>query len=195
MLDDIYKIRTIRSKVELKDMENELNNDSFVQKINEVDKGYIVCWLDYAVLFGIIQSGEIKFYDNELPDFTKYLQKLRVFNEKKELYIWRSRNKLKFKYREDEVYNKEGEIVEHIDAEQVMYGSTFEAKNKFIEISEKRGIRYIVPKEFIGDKSIKELNNKRFVLHTRNYIGYNEIGQAGFIDSRFLKISIIDNVR
>jgi len=27
-------------------------------------------------------------------------------------------------------------------------------------------------------------------LHTRNYIGYNEIGQAGFVDSRFLNISI-----
>ncbi|EMT38891.1 hypothetical protein JCM16816_15110 [Thermoanaerobacter brockii subsp. lactiethylicus] len=193
MLDDIYEIGTIRSKVEAKDMDNELNNDAFIQKIKEVDKGYIVCWLDYAVLFGIIQSGEIKFYNNELPDFNKYLQKLRVFNEKKELYIWRSGNKFKFRYREDGVSDEDGEIVEYIDADQVMYGSKFEVKDEFIEVSEKRGIRYIVPKEFIGNSSIEDLNKneKRLVLHTRNYIGYNEIGQAGFVDSRFLKISVI----
>ena len=193
MLDDIYEIGTIRSKVEAKDMDNELNNDAFIQKIKEVDKGYIVCWLDYAVLFGIIQSGEIKFYNNELPDFNKYLQKLRVFNEKKELYIWRSGNKFKFRYREDGVSDEDGEIVEYIDADQVMYGSKFEVKDEFIEVSEKRGIRYIVPKEFIGNSSIEDLNKneKRLVLHTRNYIGYNEIGQAGFADSRFLKISVI----
>lgn len=192
MLDDIYEIGTIRSKVEAKDMDNELNNDAFIQKIKEVDKGYIVCWLDYAVLFGIIQSGEIKFYNNELPDFNKYLQKLRVFNEKKELYIWRSGNKFKFRYREDGVSDEDGEIVEYIDADQVMYGSKFEVKDEFIEVSEKRGIRYIVPKEFIGNSSIEDLNKneKRLVLHTRNYIGYNEIGQAGFVDSRFLKISV-----
>ncbi|WP_029689279.1 CRISPR-associated protein Csx19 [Thermoanaerobacter sp. A7A] len=193
MLDDIYEIGTIRSKVEAKDMDNELNNDAFIQKIKEVDKGYIVCWLDYAVLFGIIQSGEIKFYNNELPDFNKYLQKLRVFNEKKELYIWRSGNKFKFRYREDGVSDEDGEIVEYINADQVMYGSKFEVKDEFIEVSEKRGIRYIVPKEFIGNSSIEDLNKneKRLVLHTRNYIGYNEIGQAGFVDSRFLKISVI----
>ena len=193
MLDDIYEIGTIRSKVEAKDMDNELNNDAFIQKIKEVDKGYIVCWLDYAVLFGIIQSGEIKFYNNELPDFNKYLQKLRVFNEKKELYIWRSGNKFKFRYREDGVSDEDGEIVEYIDADQVMYGSKFEVKDEFIEVSEKRGIRYIVPKEFIGNSSVEELNKngKRLVLHTRNYIGYNEIGQAGFVDSRFLKVQVI----
>ena len=193
MLDDIYKIGIIRSKVETKDMDNELNNDVFIQKIKEVDKGYIVCWLDYAVLFGIIQSGEIKFYNNELPDFNKYLQKLRVFNGKKELYIWRLGNKFKFRYREDGVSDEDGEIVEYINADQVMYGSKFEVKDEFIEVYEKRGIRYIIPKEFIGNNLIDDINNnkKRLILHTRNYIGYNEIGQAGFVDSRFLKISII----
>lgn len=84
-------------------------------------------------------------------------------------------------------------MVEYIDADQVMYGSKFEIKDEFIEVYEKRGIRYIVPKEFIGNNLIDDINNnkKRLVLHTRNYIGYNEIGQAGFVDSRFLKISII----
>lgn len=193
MLDDIYEIRTIHSKIEVKDIDNGLTNEAFIQKINEFDKGYIVCWVDYAVLFGIVQSGEIKFYNNELPDFNKYLQKLRVFNEKRELYIWRSEDKFKFRYREDEVSDKDGETVEYIDAEQVMYGSKFEVKDEFIEVSEKRGIRYIVPREFIGNNSIEDLNKneKRLVLHTKNYIGYNEVGQAGFIDSRFLRISVI----
>ncbi|QSZ28050.1 TIGR03984 family CRISPR-associated protein [Aceticella autotrophica] len=195
MLNNIYEIGTIHSKLESKDMDNKLNNDTFIQKIKEIDKGYIVCWLDYAVLFGIVQNGEIKFYNNESPDFNRYLQKLRIFKENEELYIWRSGNKFKFRYREDEVNGGEGDEVEYIDAKQIMYGSNFEDKDDFIEVSEKRGIRYIVPKEFIGNKSIEELNNKTLVLHTRNYISYNKIGQAGFVDSRFLKISVIDNVR
>lgn len=193
MLDDIYEIVEIRSKIEAKDMDSKLNNDAFIQKIKEFDEGYIVCWLDYAVLFGIIKNGEIKFYNNELPDFNKYLQKLRVFNDQSELYIWRSGDKFKFRYREDGVSNEDGEKVEYIDADQVMYGSKFNPKDEFIEVSEKRGIRYKVPRELIGNYSAEDLDNnkKRLVLHTRNYIGYNEIGQAGFIDSRFLRISVI----
>ncbi len=35
MLDDIYEIKTIYSKVERKDMDNELNNDAFIQKIKD----------------------------------------------------------------------------------------------------------------------------------------------------------------
>ncbi|KAA5805720.1 type III-D CRISPR-associated protein Csx19 [Thermoanaerobacterium thermosaccharolyticum] len=193
MLDDIYKIGTIRSKVEAKDMDNELNNDGFIQKVEEIENGYAVCWLDYAVLFGIIQNGKVKFYDNELPDFKKYLQKLRVFNEKKEIHIWRSGNKFRFRSREDEDSDGEGTKIEYIDAQQIMYGNKFEVNDAFIEVYEDRGIRYIVPKEFIGNNSIEELNKNenRLVLHTRNYIDYNEIGQASFVDSRFLKISVI----
>ncbi|MDK2839944.1 MAG: hypothetical protein PWQ83_1516 [Thermosipho sp. (in: thermotogales)] len=194
MLDDIYKIEVTFSKVKARDMDNnDLNYDAFIKEIGEIQNGYVVCWLDYAVLFGIIRNGEIKFYNNESPDFNRYLQKLRIFNENEELYIWRSGNKFKFRYREDLDSNKNGEMVEYIDADQVMYGSKFEIKDEFIEVYEKRGIRYIVPKEFIGNNLIDDINNnkKRLVLHTRNYIGYNEIGQAGFVDSRFLKISVI----
>ncbi|AEE14460.1 hypothetical protein Thena_0828 [Thermodesulfobium narugense DSM 14796] len=186
MLDDIYKIEVTFSKVEAKDMDNE-----FIEKIEKIQNGYVVCWLDYAVLFGTVQNGEIKFYNNESPNFNRYLQKLRAFNEKKEIYIWRSGDKFRFRYREDEDSSGGDIKIEYIDAEQIMSGSEFKVKGEFIEVSEKRGIRYIISKEFIGNKSIEELNNKRLVLHTRNYIGYNEIGQAGFVDSRFLKISVI----
>lgn len=193
MIDDI-KIKTIHSKVKIKEMNDILNNGSFIEEIKKISNGYIVCWLDYKVLFGIIQSDEIKFYDNELPDFNKYLQKLRIFNEKEELYIWRSENKFKFRFRKDEVC-EEGKQTEYIDAQQIMYGNSFEDKGDFIEVSEKKGIRYIVPREFIGNINIEELSNSegknRLVLYTRNYIGYNEVGQAGFVDSRFLKISVI----
>jgi len=188
MLDDIYRIVTIRSKVEAKEM----GNNIIIKEIEKIKNGYIVCWLDYAVLFGTVQNDEIKFYNSKLPDFNKYLQKLRIFNEKEEIYIWRSGDKFKFRYREDGVSEKDGKEIEYIDAKQVMRGSKFEDEGNFIEVSEKRGTRYIVPKEFIGNNLIDDINNnkKRLILHTRNYIGYNEIGQAGFIDSRFLNISI-----
>jgi len=187
---DIYEIKTIRSKVEAKETDN--NIEEVIKGIEKIQNGYIVCWLDYTVLFGTVQSGKIKLYNNELPDFNKYLQKLRVFNEKEELYIWRSGDLFKFRYREDGVSEEEGKKIEYIDAEQIMHGSRFENKGDFIEVSEERGIRYIVPEKFIENNLIDDINNnkKRLVLHTRNYIGYNEIGQAGFIDSRFLNISI-----
>jgi CRISPR-associated protein (TIGR03984 family) len=192
MLSDIYEIKTIYSKVVVKDMDKILDDDLFNQEIKEIKNGYIVCWLDYVVLFGIVKDGEIKFHNNESPDFNRYLQKLRIFNEKEELYIWRSRNKFKFRYRKDETDEGEG-IIEYIDAKQIMYGNKFHVKDGFIEVYEDRGIRYFLPKEFIDSNLIEKLdkNKNRLVLHTRNYIGYNEIGQAGFVDSRFLKISVI----
>ena len=193
MLDDIYRIAIIRSKVE----EKETGNNIIIKEIEKIQNGYIVCWLDYAVLFGTVQNDEIKFYNSKLPDFNKYLQKLRIFNEKEEIYIWRSGDKFKFRYREDGVSEKDGKEIEYIDAKQVMRGSKFEDKVNFIEVSEKRGTRYIIPKEFIGNNLINDINNnkKRLILHTRNYIGYSEIGQAGFIDSRFLKILVVNSAR
>jgi len=189
MLDNIYKIETIRSEVQTKEMDN---NIDIIEEIEKIQNGYIVCWLDYTVLFGKLQSGEIKFYDNASHDLNKYLQKLRAFNEKEEIYIWRSKDKFKLRYRKDDISEEEGEEIEYIDAKQIMYGSKFEDKGNFIEVSENRGIKYMVPKEFIGNNTVDDMNRhkKRLVLHTRNYIGYNEIGQAGFVDSRFLDISI-----
>lgn len=63
----------------------------------------------------------------------------------------------------------------------------YDLKNGFVEVSEPRGIKYIVPKEFLLGEKLTQ-SDMRLILYTRNYIGYNEIGQAGFIDYRFVKI-------
>jgi hypothetical protein len=116
MLDNIYNIETIRSKVETKEMDNDVN---IIEEIEKIQNGYIVCWLDYAVLFGKLQSGEIKFHDNVSHNLNKYLQKLRAFNEKEEIYIWKSKDKFKFRYRKDDISEEEGEEIEYIDAKQI----------------------------------------------------------------------------
>ncbi len=83
--------------------------------------------------------------------------------------------------REDE--NETGEEIKYIEAQQILWGTQYTKIGGFVEAKEDRGVCLTIPFE----EEVK--NGKRFfVLTTRNYIDYNEIGQAGFIDTRFVKI-------
>jgi len=191
-MKDVYQISSVYSEVVLHNKIAALDINMLGSKFAFND-GFIVSWLDYAVLFGKIEDGRLKFHEGDVPDFSKYLLRMRLFDENRELHVWRTRNGFSCRYRRDCANaGGDGEPVDFIDASQVMFGTSFKDKSDFIEISESRGIKYNVPKEFLGCVEIKMLNERkaRLALHTRNYIGYNEIGQAGFVDSRFLKIDV-----
>jgi len=181
MASDMYTIKCIKSSVEKGEVNSDLN--SFI--INKINEGFIICWLHYEVLFGKIENNGFTFYSNLTSNLKKYLIKLRAFNDKDEIYLWKHDDKLSFRYRKD----GEGTDWEIIDAKQVMFGTNSrDLGNGFTEIKEKRGIKYIVPTEFLNGRSLSI--KARLMLITRNYIYDNELGQANFIDSRFLKIII-----
>jgi len=192
MLKKMYEVKKISSCVNLI---GEIEKEKIIEIISSYFfNASIVFWLDYEVLFGTFESGKLRFYKELSRDFGKYLLKARIFDENKELYLWRNNNLvLKGRLRKD--YVGEHKVDEHkveyidvIDAQQVMFGKNFyDLKNGFVEVSEPRGIKYIVPKEFLLGEKLTQ-SDMRLILYTRNYIGYNEIGQAGFIDYRFVKI-------
>ncbi|HOV21796.1 MAG TPA: CRISPR-associated protein Csx19 [bacterium] len=179
MDNEIGCIKKIKSIVELPDDKIDiLNNiENFIK--NNISDGYIVVWLNYAIFIGKIEKNFI-FHNGKTPDFSHLLQ-LRAFNKDKEIFIWRSSsNTYKCRIRID----NEGENTEVIDAQQVIWGTKSKnLQDGFSEIYEDRGIKLIVP-----FNNLKLNNNRRLMLKTRNYIRHNEIGQAGFFDSRFVDI-------
>ena len=152
--------------------------------VEEIKDGFIICWFYNEVVLGRIANGQVKYYpdDNKSYDYSRYLVSLRVFNEDKELFIWRDNDK--FKYR---IISDQGEVaVECIDAKQVVSGTESENLGEsWYKISEKKGTRFIVP------LNTSDLNNhKRLFLVTRNYIKTDEIGQTGYKDSRFVDLIV-----
>ena len=174
----MYEIKKINSTAETRGIANQIN--SVISK-NFAENGLIVVWLNYSILFGMLKEGKMNFYQGQMPDWKKHLIRIRVFNEQKELLIWKSNRNFKYRLRVDEPKREETEF---IDAEQIIWGTkSVLLEGGFSKIQEDRGVEFTVP-----FSNLKLSVNKRLVLITRNYLDYNEIKQVGIIDTRFVKI-------
>ncbi|WP_066635758.1 type III-D CRISPR-associated protein Csx19 [Desulfolucanica intricata] len=167
---------------------NELVIDNYgklIEKVVEIfkDNGFVVAYLYYKVLIGKFENGKLIFYQHETIE-PKYLQTLRVFNDDKELLLWSKGEKFfNVRLRVD----GEGEELDYIDAKQILWGTeSKEKKEGWSTLIEDRGTEIIIP--LSGLKL--DVNKKRLKLKTRNYIGCNEVGQAGYIDSRFVSFGL-----
>jgi CRISPR-associated protein (TIGR03984 family) len=161
------------------------NLPTFIEeKLSFITSGYAVCWLHYGVLIGLIRGSKIQ-YPEGIPDYEHQLVRMRIFNQHKEWHIWKSENNYHVRYREENT--AEGDDAIFTDRELVLWGTQCHPlKPPFQEVSERRGTGLVLPNE-LG----KIENDKtRFVLKTRNYIAYNEIGQAGYVDSRFVDFQL-----
>ncbi|BCB96586.1 hypothetical protein JZK55_15080 [Dissulfurispira thermophila] len=168
------ELKEIRSRVEYTEFKSPIRD--FLSDIFRED-GYIVAYLDYKVVMGYYRNGSITLPDNESIE-EKYLQRLRLFNEKKELYLWRSNGNLKARFRIDE----EGDDTSVVDAYQVLWGTLSEQLGDFTRLTEDRGTTLIVPVKGVEVNDMKS----RLFLKTRNYIGYTPAHQATYIDCRFM---------
>jgi len=178
----IYNIGVIESEVEIfNNIQGDLS-DFMLCKASRGD--YVVAWLAYGVFFGKVGNGSIEFFNNEKPDYEKYLVKLRVFNKNRELLIWRSGEIFKGRLRTD---GEGKDKVEFIDADQILLGTKSEDCNnsEFSRVTDGKGTNFIMP-----FPSLNLTDKKRLVLTTRNYLDSNAIGQTGIIDSRFVIISM-----
>lgn len=144
------------------------------------EDGYIVAYLYHEVLMGIFKEGRPVFYNGSDID-QRYLLRLRLFNESKELYVWRSGDIFKARLRID----GEGEETPVIDAHQVLWGTRAEIAGEFTRLTEDRGTNLIVPLKGISVDS----KRKRLFLRTRNYVAYAPSCQATYMDFRFMGFS------
>ncbi|MDI6781989.1 MAG: CRISPR-associated protein Csx19 [bacterium] len=141
------------------------------------DDGYFVAYLDYMVLIGKFCDGDFQGERFE----PKFIQKMRLFNKSKELYLWRQdENIFSGRLRVDEADSD----VDAIDAWQVLYGTRCEEKSGETLLSEERGTNLAIP--FIG---LNEKVDMPIRIRTRNYIGCNDLGQAGYEDCRFVEFT------
>ena len=139
---------------------------------------YVVAYLDYEVMIGTCKNGDFTFHDNKRLDLS-FAQKVRVFNKDAELLIWRTENGLRARLRQD----KDGEEVDVVEANQVLFGTRAKPLDGFTKLEEDRGTEIILPGEFILEEKNDE---KRVAVKTRNYIDYNPSGQATYVDCRFV---------
>jgi len=146
--------------------------------------GFAVAYLDYKVLIGKVNIKNIEFYNNEVIEEEKYIQRIRLFNDDKELLIWRVKNGFKSRLRID----NEGSNEFVVDACQVLWGTNKEKLNNgWIKIYEDRGTELILP--YGEDAKIDDKENRLFIM-TRNYIGFHpKTYQATYVDCRFVKFT------
>lgn len=172
------ELKTIHSKAQPVPVSKE-NLNSMIQSHFDA-KSFAVAYLDYAVRIGIWENNAFHFPGNEKPE-PKYIQKLRVFNSDKELLIWRSRGHLRGRLRTDDESRSGTDVVV---AHQVLFG-TKKGENcdeNFTEITEDRGTSLILP---FANLTVDDKRN-RICIKTYNYVGYNALRQATYVDCRFV---------
>ncbi len=132
--------------------------------------------MDYRVAIGKYEDGKLILPGEETFD-PQYIQKMRVFCEDKELFLWRKEESI-FSWRER--IDTEGNEQDVIDAWQPLWGTKIEnLEPGWTKTTENRGTSLVVP------FGLKE-ENLPIRLLTRNYIDYNDNFQAGYVDCRFV---------
>lgn len=174
---------TSKTKVEPCNDVDVSNYDSLEQFLskNFKENGFIVAYLDYAVLIRKFQNGKIVLFNEEDKFDPTFIQKLRLFNKMSELLIWRTEGKWKARLRIDE----EGLEMKIIEANQVLFGTTADVQNGITTLTEGRGTEIILPFEINGVDTQKN----RVKIKTRNYIDFNKLGQAGYVDCRLVEFT------
>lgn len=183
-------MRRIKTKATINDPVQITTAGQLQQAISPVfnDTGrtttYVVAYLDYRVLIGKFENNQFLFYQDETFE-PKFLQKLRVFNQKQEFLLWRQgEHRFNSRLRVDELDNENNEQDIVVVAEQVLWGT--QSKNLatgWSKLTESRGTILILP----FDSITVDDSQKRVKIKTHHYIEYNEIGQAGYVDSRFVE--------
>jgi len=194
MLENGLKVYDIKSKVE--GFSEGRSFEELLTKWPDNFIGHFVAYLDYKVIIGKYESGKFTTYLGEAlsPDKktleSKFIQKLRLFDESRELLLWRKEEGLFVgRLRTDGETENNTEKTSVVEAKQVLYGTKSEkAKDSdtFTKIYEDRGTEIFLPFSDVY-VDIKENPENRVSICTRNYIAYNEFGQAGYDDCRFVE--------
>ena len=157
--------------------------ERFIQKTFEAAEGQAVFYLDHGIYFATWSGKELTFHDDKEKKI-EFLQLARIFNDKRELKIWRQNDGYYYRLRVDDA----GAACEAVEAEQYLWGTTAEKANPgWTKLTEERGTELIVP------LTIETGDGRPLArIKTRNYIGCldQELGhsQATYVDCRFVKI-------
>jgi CRISPR-associated protein (TIGR03984 family) len=152
------------------------------------EKTLFVAWLDNRVEIGLYADSRFHFYEQEEFQLC-HVQRLRVFNEHKELHVWRNSGQWLARLRTDGS-GKEQDVMR---AHQLLFGSKRGNGQKgeipgFTTITEDRGTTLHLP---LNNLRFDDKGNllERVFITSHNYIQANGTGQAGYVDCRFVGLS------
>lgn len=172
---------SLLSEYETGDFSQEKLNEIISEKL---ENAFYLAHLDYKVILGKINDTQFKDIFNE--NNIKYLQDIRIFSKTSELFIFRRKRDLKFRFVTDDEINSNSNN-SAIDTYQILWGTNSEFENNYSRVFEDRGIEIFLP----FDIKEKLLPSKRIAVKTRNYIGFNN-NQAEYTDSRLLGFYLIN---
>jgi len=137
-----------------------------------------VVWRDERVLFFRIVDGVIETTE-DVGDVFAGLRSLRVFDATRELHLWRDDGgPCSGRLREDGT----GEAAGYVEATQALLGTMAESRGEWSRLTEERFGAMTIPYAAAGIDGRK----RRVGIRTRNYIGYDADGVAGYVDCRFV---------
>jgi len=156
---------TLKSETETFDIPSGKLEQIISDKIKAISLA--VAYMDHTVLIGKYENSKFLFYDGQKLE-EKYLQKLRVFNDKEEFLIYRSSEAFKGRLRKDGI----GNDIEAMEACQVLFGTDVKPLGTFSKIFEERGTEVILP--FTGltviTKKVESLSKPVIILVTIKFI-------------------------
>lgn len=155
------------------------------EKLEELGmkEGAVVVWQVQGIAWGRWQGGSLKLAGDAAKKCSLWLE-LRVFNEEEELRLKKSGDLWIGRWRRDGA----GETTEYVDSISRFWGERAEAADApegYMELEDAaRKLKQILPQV--------EERAKYYGLVTRSYIGYEETGQAGYADYRYVRIAAAD---
>ena len=149
--------------------------------------------MQHGICMGSYVQGEFIMPDS-LPLEPLYLRSIRVFDDNKECYVWCSSMDAPgiFQMRVilDQDKNDTDKILHAFEARQVLWGTALQKcpdDPAWYLLKEDRGIELLIHHSLLPG-NVEVTTRNRLWLITRNYIDYNDLGQAGYIDCRFVEI-------
>jgi hypothetical protein len=138
------------------------STESLEEMARYIQNGWMVVWQHHGVFVMPVEGGTFIAPSGMEPDQQVHLVRARAFSPNCEWHVWRTEDGFQGRKREDSA----GEtFVEVVDAEAKLRGVV-----------------------------VRQLDSRHpdavWVLASRNYVGYNAFGHAGYVDSRFMDIKI-----
>lgn len=170
------ELRSINTKFILVDEAKDLAR-ALEEQFNS--DGYVVAYQTNKLLIGRYESRTFKFYNADRID-DRFLIKVRIFNQTRELFLWKVNGVLSGRLRID----TEGDESFVVDAYQQLWGTDQRRVDPhFTKIFEERGTELILP---FSSLEVDNRKNKVFIK-TRNYIEYNsKTCLSTYVDCRFV---------
>jgi len=139
-------LEEIGSKAEpFENIESQTLGSDILKNFNE--KGLVVAWLDYKVLIGTWENNQFHFCNDKTFE-NKFIQRIRIFNENKELMVWRTGSGFHARLREDTM---KGSGTHVVVTEQVLFGTKKreDCEGNFTQITEDRGTTITLPFKYL----------------------------------------------